>query len=301
MATDNGIAKFDGKNFKIYTTSQGLPDNEITDIFIDSSHRIWVTPFRRTAAYYNPIKDRFENEDTDPELQKVELGNTNRGSVLQYGGIAFCNNLRDFFIYKNGKVTVYKGLMNVKKSGTPEKIIEFRPERYLVISPDSVRVFIKNRFTKSFPLQNDFFYSEYFGNTLYIASANKIKKYRVDNEGNINQILEKTFPFVIRIFCKAGKELAVATYNRTTYPVDTATLELKDPLLYNIAVRNVLEDKNGSTWISSIDRGLIKIQQKRISSFTITDKALNDEITQHFTTLAVINKKYLWVIIMARF
>jgi len=291
IATDNGVAKFDGKNFKTYTTSHGLPDNEITDIFIDSSNRIWVTPFRRTAAYYNPIKDRFENEDTDPELQKVELGNTNRGSVLQYGGIAFCNNLRDFFIYKNGKVTIYKGVMNIKKSFAPEKIIEFRPERYLIISPDSVRVFVNNKFTKSFPLQNDFFYSEYFGNTLYIATGNKIKKYRVDNEGSISQVLEKTFPFVIRIFCKSGKDLAVATYNRTTYPVDTATLELKDPLLYNIAVRNVLEDKNRSTWISSIDRGLIKIQQKRISSFTITDKALNDEITQHFTTLAIINKK----------
>ncbi len=62
-------------------------------------------------------------------------------------------------------------------------------------------------------------------------------------------------------------------------------------MLYNIAVRNVLEDKSGSTWISSIDRGLIKIQQKRISSFTITDKTLNDEITQHFSAIAIINKK----------
>ena len=97
IATDNGLAKFDGKNFKTYTTAQGLPDNELTDIFIDSSNRIWVTPFRRTPAYYNPVKDRFENEDTDPELKKIELGNANRGSVLQYGGIAFCNNQRDFF------------------------------------------------------------------------------------------------------------------------------------------------------------------------------------------------------------
>lgn len=291
IATDNGISKFDGKNFKTYTTIHGLPDNEITDIFIDSSNRIWVTPFRRTAAFYNPVKDRFENEDTDPELKKVELGNTNRGSVLQYGGMAFCNNLRDFFIYKNGKVRVYKERMNVKKSGPPEKIIEFRPEKYLIISYDSIRVFVNNRFIKSFPLNSTFFYSEYFGRSLYIAVGNKIKKYRVDSEGNISLVLEKTFPFVIRIFCKAGKNLAVGTFNRTTYPVDTATLELKEPLLYNIAVRNVLEDKNGSTWISSIDRGLIKIQQKRISSFTITDKTLNDEITQHFTSIAISNKK----------
>lgn len=291
IATDNGIAKFDGKNFKTYTTAQGLPDNEITDIFIDSNRRIWVTPFRKTAAYYNPVSDRFENDETDTELKKVELGNTNRGSVLQYGGVAFCNNLRDFFIYKDGKATVYKGLMNIKKSYTPERIIEFSAGKYMLISADSARVFANGRFTKSFLLGNNTFFSEYFNRVLYISSENKIRKYGVDKEGNMVLLQEKTLPFLIRIFCRAGKYLAVTTYNRTTYPVDTATLELKEPLLYNIAVRNVLEDKNGNTWIASIDNGLIKIQQKRISSFTISDKMLNAEITQSFNALAVINKK----------
>ncbi|MEO6253818.1 MAG: histidine kinase [Ferruginibacter sp.] len=152
-------------------------------------------------------------------------------------------------------------------------------------------MFIQNRFTGSFPLTNDFFYCEYFNQTLYIGSGNKIKKYRVDDNGNIRLVLEKTLPFTIRIFCLAGKNLAVTTFNRTTYPVDTASLELKDPLLYNIAVRNVLEDKNGSSWISTIDRGFVKIQQKRISSFTIADKVLNDIIAQNFNTLAVTGKK----------
>ncbi len=291
IATENGLAKFDGKDFKTYTTAHGLPDNEITDIFIDSSHRIWVAPFRRTVAYYNPEKDRFENEDTDTELQKIELANANRGNVLQYGGMAFCNNQRNFFIYKNGKVTAYKGLLNGKSINIPEKIIEFKPEKYLIISPDSIRVFVKNRFIKAFPQDNEPFSSEFVNQTLYISSGNKIKKYKVDDEGNIKLVLEKTMPFAIRIFCRSGINLAVATFNRTSYPVDTATLEIKDPLLYNIAVRSVLEDRNGSAWISSIDKGLIKIQQKRISSFTITDKLLNDEITQNFNAIAIINKK----------
>ena len=293
IATDNGLAKFDGKNFKTYTTAQGLPDNEITDLFIDSSNRIWVTPFRRTTAYYNPVNDRFENEDTDPELKKVELGNANRGSVLQYGGMAFCNNDRNFFIYKNGKATIYKNLISKRKAATPEKIIEFKPGKYLIVSADSVRVFIDGQFEKSFPLDNKSFYSEFFNQTLYVGSGNNIKKYRVDDNGNLSLVLKKEYPFDVRIFCLAGKDLAVATFNRTTYPVDTATLELKNPLLYNIAVRSVLEDKNGSTWISSIDRGLIKIQQKRISSYTINDKTLNDEITQNFNALIIVDKKII--------
>jgi anti-sigma regulatory factor (Ser/Thr protein kinase) len=293
IATDNGVAKFDGKNFKTYATAQGLPDNDITDIFIDSSNRIWVTPFRRSPAYYNPVNDRFENEDTDPELKKVELGNTNRGSVLQFGGMAFCNNLRDFFIYKNGKVTIYKGVLNILKSYSPEKILEYSPGNYIIISADSIRVFNGKSFARSFPLDKTFFYSEYFNHTLYIATGNKIRKYRVTNDGDISLILEKTLPFSMRIFCKSGKDFAVTTLNRTTYPIDTATLELKNPLDYNVAVRSVLEDKNGSIWISTIDRGLGKMQQKRISSFTITDKALNEEITQNFNSLVVVNKKIL--------
>ncbi len=293
IATENGLVKFDGKNFKTYTTANGLPDNEITDIFIDSSDRIWVTPFRRTTAYYNPANDRFENEDTDPELRKVELGNANRGSVLQFGGMGFCNNNRDFFIYKDGKATVYKGILKKFDAATPEKIVEFKPGKFLIVSADSIRVFTEGRFTKSFPLSGLAFYSEFFNQTLYISAGNKIRKYKIDDEGEPELLLEKEFPFEVRIFCRSGKNFAVATFNRTTYPVDTATLELKNPLLYNIAVRSVLEDRNGSIWISTIDRGLVKIQQKRISSFTITDKTLNDEITQHFNTLIIKDKKII--------
>ncbi len=291
IATENGLAKFDGKSFKTYTTAQGLPDNEITDIFIDNSQMIWVTPFRRTPAYYNPVKDRFENEETDPELQKIELGNANRGSILQYGGIAFSNNQRNFFIYKKGKVTVYKGLLNMARAGTPERVIEYKPGNYMLISSDSIRVFSNNRMIKAYLLNSESFYSEYFNHTLYISAGNKIKKYTIDNNGNLLGAQEKIFPFTIRIFCKAGQHLAVTTYNGTTYPLDTATLELKDPLLYNIAVRNVLEDKSGSTWISTIDKGLVKVQQKRISSYTINDKALNDQIAQNFNSLLLSDKK----------
>ena len=291
IATENGLAKFDGRKFNSYTTAQGLPDNVITDLFIDSNQMIWVTPFRRTPAYYNPVKDRFENDETDPELQKIELGNANRGSILSYGGIAFSNNQRNFFIYKNGKVSAYKGLLDLR-SGSPERVIEYSPGNYLLVCSDSIRVFSNNRMTKVFPLVNNVvFNSEYFNNTLFISSGNSVEKYRVTENGDIFRTQKKEFPFIIRIFCKSGKNVAVTSYNGTTYPMDTATLELKEPLLYNVAVRNVLEDKNGSIWISTIDKGLIKIQQKRISSYSFNDKILNEQVAQNFNALLVSNNK----------
>lgn len=288
IATENGLARFDGRSFKIYTTAQGLPDNEITDLFIDSSQTLWVMPFRKTISYYNAQRDRFENDETDPELMKIEQGNVIRGCVLQYGGVAFCNNERNFFIYKEGKVTAYKNFLDPFKSARPDRVIEYAPDKYLLVCNDSLRKIQGGRIVQSTYLGIPGIYTEYFQHTLYTISGNQMKKFRISSDGDAQLIVARDFPFAIRIFCRAGKDLVVTSVNGTTYPVDTVTLELKDPLLYKIPVRNVLEDRNGSSWISSSDRGLIKIQQKRISSFTAIP-----ELLQGFNAILVYGKKIL--------
>jgi len=286
IATENGLAKFDGKSFKIYTTAQGLPDNDITDLFIDSNNVIWVMPFRRTISYYNPAKDRFENDETDPELRKVEQGNASRGTVLKFGGIAFSNNERNFFIIKNGKVSAYRGLFNTARSDRTDRIIEYRPGYFILVCSDSLRYFSGGKITRSVFFGKPGFNTEYSDNTLFTISGNQVSKYRILGNGDVNLVMSKDLPFQIRIFCQTSKDLAVTSFNGTTYTIDTATLELKDQLLYMIPVRNVLEDKNGSIWISTIDRGLIKIQQKRISSYTASP-----EMQQFFNALHVTGKR----------
>ena len=42
IGTDNGLLKWDGSNFSIITTSDGLPDDEITALFNDSKGRLWI-------------------------------------------------------------------------------------------------------------------------------------------------------------------------------------------------------------------------------------------------------------------
>ena len=285
IATENGLAKFDGRTFKIYTTAQGLPDNEITDLFIDSNQTVWIMPFRKTIAYYNATKDRFENEETDPELLKIEQGNVTTGCVLEYGGVAFCNSNRNFFIYKNRKVIAYKGLINIARADRIERLIEYKPGNYILVCADSLRYFSNGVITKSVFFGEPGFYSEYFQHTLFTILDNQMSKYRILFNGDVQLVSKKIFPFPIRIFCKAGKDLVITSFNGTTYPVDTATLEIKDPLLYKIPVRYVLEDKNGSSWISTTDRGLIKIQQKRISSYTA-----KSEMSQVFNAIVVAGK-----------
>ncbi len=284
IATENGIARFDGKNFRNYTTAQGLPANEITDIFADSSNTIWITPFGKTMAYYNARKDRFENEETDKELSKIELGNTNRGNVLQQGGVAISNNEKSLFIYQDRKTMVYKNFMNRLKSSPPHRVIDYGPGKYLLVCMDSLRYMEDGRIIKTSPLGIDFFNSEFFNKTLYLAGRKSITSMRLNSKGEITSAKTQQLPFNVRIFCKTGKHLAVRSYNNNTYLLDTATLELKENILNDVSVRNVMEDDYGNIWISTLENGLIKIQQKRISSYTA-----KKEMMQNFN--AVIVKK----------
>ena len=43
----------------------GLKDYGITNIFIDSSRTVWAIPIMRRPCYYNTVKDKFENKETN--------------------------------------------------------------------------------------------------------------------------------------------------------------------------------------------------------------------------------------------
>ena len=103
IATENGVSRFDGKNFKNYYSAQGLPDNDVLSVQLDSAGRLWVMPFQKTPAYYDEKNDRFINSSTDAEIGKIVFGNLNYGNALASGGMSFCNNTGQFFIYKNKK------------------------------------------------------------------------------------------------------------------------------------------------------------------------------------------------------
>lgn len=45
MSSENGVFRFDGKTFKNYTLKDGLCDNEILKVFVDSKNRIWCSGY----------------------------------------------------------------------------------------------------------------------------------------------------------------------------------------------------------------------------------------------------------------
>lgn len=280
IAGESGLSRFDGRTFRNYFTTNGLPDNEVTELLIDSSGTLWALAFRKKPAYYNEKKDRFENSDTDPELNKIEMGNTGTSNPLQYGGVVFCTNERSVFIYKNKKVTSWKKIYGEKQRLMPGMIIDYQPDKYLVISSDSIRHMDNGRITKSVYFGYNFTWCEFFNNNLYIMQPNGIVCFVIDKKGEIVSKRQQNYPFALKVMCRAGNYLAVTSVNGNTYIADAKTLALKENIFSQFIVRSVMEDHNGNYWLATKDEGLIKIQQKRISSYTE-----NTELIKNFNAV----------------
>src|ERR671923_35083 len=52
FGTETGLSRFDGKRFTNFSTHDGLPDNEIIRLFVDSKNRVWIMPFQNKVCYY---------------------------------------------------------------------------------------------------------------------------------------------------------------------------------------------------------------------------------------------------------
>ena len=265
LATENGLSKFDGKNFKNYSTAQGLPDNDILNVLTDSAGTVWVLPFQRTPAYYDDKTDRFINSHTDKELKKILFSNVNTANALQGGGIAFCNSKGEVYIYKNKKTTEYKFSHNLKYSTT--RVIALPGEKYLFVSGDSLRV-IENDQIKSRQLLNrNIAKSAYVNNNLYLADSITLVKIKILPNGSMGEKKIIILPFVISTMNFTGKQLAVSSANGNIYLADTATLAFSQQAFsFNSMARYVNEDKAGNTWICTKENGIVRYQQKGILS-----------------------------------
>jgi signal transduction histidine kinase/ligand-binding sensor domain-containing protein len=90
IATDNGVARFDGKYFKNFTLRNGLPSNDVLQVLEDKDGTIWVNCYKKAPAYFDLDKNKF-----------ITLDNAITRN--------YCMNFFHYFKSKDGKVAFYSG------------------------------------------------------------------------------------------------------------------------------------------------------------------------------------------------
>lgn len=72
FGTENGLSRFDGKNFKTLTTKDGIPDNAVLKVHGDNTGRVYFSPFTYTPHCY--YKDSIYKLRI-PDQYKVDIAN----------------------------------------------------------------------------------------------------------------------------------------------------------------------------------------------------------------------------------
>ncbi|WP_370900388.1 sensor histidine kinase [Chryseobacterium gossypii] len=106
IGSDNGLFRFDGKEFKQYDKKSGLKNLEILACFPMSNGEIFIAPFLNDFAY---IKDgKVINSDVNRELKKINFIHNSNFFYQDTESLITFNTFapKNIYIYRHGKIKV---------------------------------------------------------------------------------------------------------------------------------------------------------------------------------------------------
>ena len=107
VATDAGIARFDGKYFQVFTTQDGLPDDEVLYLIKETDGTIWINCFKQGPVYFDEIKNRFIKPQQDTVYSKFYGTNIpQQFTTIPEGGVKYQND-NGLFIFRDKKLVSY--------------------------------------------------------------------------------------------------------------------------------------------------------------------------------------------------
>lgn len=249
FATENGLSRFDGKEWKTFTVKDGLPDNEVLVIFGDSRGRIWMSCYSNGLCYY--YKGKIYNNVNCNLIKDIKL-NTVLARISEQNGEIFFQSLSEIWA--------------IDKFNSPNKIItrqikDISPIKGLHLSlnseRNSIEIFVndslfqyKNKslyFIKNFHFRVDY-------SKLFLSSKTQMS-------------VKKEFTTVER----AKGETRFINTNSGCYSVDTSRKVIAELFLPGIKIGHTLEDIEGNIWFTTLGQGIYKLPSRAIKTNTISD------------------------------
>ncbi len=290
VATDAGIARFDGKYFQIFTTQQGLPDNEVLSVFKENNGTIWVNCFKQNPAYFDEAQNRFINIEGDSSLKKIKGTQFMYGYPLTDGGVMFYTEYGTFVV-KNKKVkefTTYEKeyhfLIDKSKNNIQFKwglhcvdpILKKYVSKIIAIKEnktiDSIQLGEPSiiKAPVIIPATNeDKFYLFYPFNKKCFVYANFKTNFP---DVKVDSI---TIPYTYNGFDITQSSLNFYSKTGKIYEYNKNTLQQQLVMSGNYTPNSMYNDGKGNVWVCTIDKGLILYKHNSISSITLPDDFKN--------------------------
>ncbi|MCW3073621.1 MAG: hypothetical protein JWP69_690 [Flaviaesturariibacter sp.] len=281
IATDAGIARFDGKRFQVFTTAHGLPDNEVLAVVKEKDGTVWVNCFKQGPAYFDKVQNRFIKAPTDSNSLKAPGTYISYMHTLEKGGVMYINTT-SANIYKNRKPIPDRNYrpdfhfqvkenddgseirLGFKNTSTNPRISHFKfIHQRLGKTIDSLIVGEQiDGFTP--PAINDGFLYLFYGAT------NKCFVYKNFQTGPIRYTLDSlTVPSTIANYSFTATSIYLLCTSGKIYVFNKKTLRLVRVVEGDYLANSFLDDSQGNIWISTIDKGVLVYRKNQLRSLPI--------------------------------
>lgn len=263
-----GLARFDGREFKIYNTLSGLLSNIIDALHIDKKGNLWILHPRGLTRYDGITFKRFQgpgSRENHQNLRRIREMNDTLFVLSAAGTVA--KIYEDSVYYWNRPLVKDKIALGLHQGPrgqlisvlTDGNIYVLDNEKRYFISAGPDRIDPKNRFN-IFNYEND----------VWIIAGQQTFKI---NFGE--RILEKlSLPLEHWVLWYDKNEKIFWTRNRNTLfkeTVQDAKVQKIDTVLKDADVFQVLPDSEGNCWIATNGRGLFKYFARDFTSYGTED------------------------------
>ena len=251
-----GVARFDGQNFKVYTTLDGLLSNIVYDLRIDNEQNIWAVHPQGISRFNGTTFKTFR-----PGMDSANRNMIKRAFVFEDTLLMLSSPGLLGKIYKD---SVYYWNKAYQPNAFINRVFQFASGELCLLMSDK-RIFVKsrsgNKLVGSLPA-DQIVYSGYqeSGNLKLQSYSPKdrsmmVHEIRVADPAlqSVKQPLDQT----VLLSNPARHECWITDEHNNLIKINTLTNK-RETILTDRIINYVMPDEEGNTWIGSNGGGLFK-------------------------------------------
>lgn len=244
FGTDNGVARFDGKYFKVLTSMDGLADNEVFGVLEDTRKRLWLRTYSGKMCYL--WKGKVFTQAQDSLLGEMELDSHTYSAGEFQDTIYLTSALGQLVKYFPGGVQRQPFLRWATLVSTPRGLFAVSPGTVVNMSRPSEAIHFNA--PKSYAVR-----AAAVGNDLFCSSNSELRW--INPSPRDSAVSYHTFSSPILYLGKASETSIYVATESGAYELhlDHHTL---DTLLIGYTVSYIARDFEGGLWVTTLGDGV---------------------------------------------
>jgi ligand-binding sensor domain-containing protein/signal transduction histidine kinase len=245
-----GLARFDGRDFKVYSTLDGLLSNQVLGLRLDSKDNIWVLHPRGVTRFDGLNFKTFQTPQAQPNTKSLRRMYMLRDTVFILSGTGLTTKIHQDSIYYWEKDVYHTKVYGAHMSDDGHVVLLLDDYTFLVRNgADSYTVPFERTLGKISKFYN------YKGDVMVQTTSGD---YKLDLQKRTLGPAPIHFSDMVLSYDEKANVFWTSNGNQLFKTKHEGESDVRETVLTDVDVLQVLNDSEGNTWFASNGGGLFK-------------------------------------------